>query len=140
MRELAAEAGVSPTTLRNWTRKAPRPLTGSQIGGRTLYTWDQLRAFCAHHPDLPKARMILKTRAPGQQAALPTASDPAHAAAALRNLRAAASSAVDAALAAVRLAEAAAASHREQVESLATTIRAYDDLITQVTGPVTAPR
>ncbi|MCU1588876.1 MAG: hypothetical protein JWP11_132 [Frankiales bacterium] len=138
LRELAGEAGVSETTLRNWTKLSPRPLTGTRTGRTTLYTWAQLRVFCADHEDLPRARTVQKasTRPPG--AAMPA--DPAHVSAALRNLRAAASSTLDAALSSVRLAEATAASHREQVEALRATISAYDDLITQMTAPANAPR
>jgi hypothetical protein len=138
LRELAAEVGVSETTLRNWTKARESPLTGTPAGRTTLYTWAQLRAFCAEHQDLPKARSIQSAARPGPPSG-PVA-DPAHVSAALRNLRAAASSTLDAALSSVRLAEATAASHREQVESLRVTIRAYDDLITQLTGPVTVPR
>jgi len=140
LRELAAEGGISETTLRNWTKVHPHPLEGTRAGRATLYTWAQLRAFCAEHQDLPKARAIRTAPAARGQPPPGTAADPAHVGAALRNLRAAANSTLDAALSSVRLAEATAASHREQVESLAATIRAYDDLITQMTGPVTAPR
>lgn len=140
LRELAAVSGVSPTSLRNWTRRRPRPLKGTPAGSTTVYTCAQLRAFCAAHPDLPAARQYLD-QAPAADPQAPCAvANPAHVAAALRNLRAASSSTLDAALSAARLAEAAAVSHREQIESLAATITAYDDLITQLTGPVTAPR
>lgn len=140
LRALATASGVSLTSLRNWTKRHPRPLKGTRAGSTTVYTCAQLRAFCAAHPDLPAARNYL-FQAPAVGPKPPGADpDPAHVAAALRNLRAASSSTLDAALSAVRLAEAAAVSHREQIESLAATITAYDDLITQMTGPVTAPR
>ncbi len=138
LRELAQEARVSETTLRNWTKLSPRPLTGTRTGRTTLYTWTQLRAFCADHEDLPKSRSVQKTSRQPPPGALPA--DLAHVSAALHNLRAAAGSTLDAALSSVRLAEATAASHREQVEALQATISAYDDLITQLTAPANAPR
>jgi aminopeptidase N len=55
----------------------------------------------------------------------------------LRDLRAAASSNLRVALIASRHAEETARAHREQVEALAATLNAYDDLLTQVTAPRT---
>lgn len=136
---LAREAQVSPSQLRNWTKWPVHPLAGTPAGRSTTHTWAQLRTFVEEHPELPAARkvrrrMVAADRPEGQKG---SAHDPETVRAVLSDLRAAASSNLRAAIAAARLAEQTAISHREQLEALASTVNAYDDLLTQLTAPGT---
>src|SRR6266480_3988247 len=48
---LARRAGVSSTTLRNWTRTIDRPLASTMVGSDTaMYTWAALLRFLNDHP------------------------------------------------------------------------------------------
>lgn len=156
--ELARAIGVvvSLSCLRNWTRTDPALRGTPTSSGQFLYTWAQLRAFCDLHPELPKARAVaarLAARDHGEPApGIPTvnsgpsstpspqesegAADPQQVRAILGDLRAAADYTVNAVLSAARSAEHTATAHREQIEALAAAIRSYDDLLTQLTAPV----
>lgn len=155
--ELARALGVvSVSCLRTWAKSDP-PLRGTETpSGQTLYTWAQLRAFCVLHPERPKARAVtawFAARDHGEAASgTPTANpdpastrspqphdgaaDPQQVRAILGDLRAAADYTVNAVLSAARSAEHTATAHREQIEALAAAIRSYDDLLTQLTAPV----
>lgn len=140
MPELARQCGVSASQLRNWASQASSPLQPVETtNGHRLHTWAQLRAFCTTHPHLPAVRKLERRLAAdaskgGGVAAPP---HPEVVRTVLSNLRAAAASNLSTAITAARLAEATARSHREQLEALASTINAYDDLLTQLTAPVT---
>jgi AcrR family transcriptional regulator len=138
--ELAEQAGVSPSTLRNWATKADPPLARVPGSGRSvLHTWAQLLAFCAVHTELRSAQRVLR-RVRSRESVPPDGALPSDAEtvrAMLRNLRAAAASNLDAALIATRHAEETARAHREQLEAFAGSLHAYDDLLTQLTAPIT---
>jgi hypothetical protein len=137
--QLARETAVSESTLRNWVDVRPDGLSGSD----GLYNWAQLREFCVtHRARFPGARAVLaeldaEAHPPAPRSDARKNADARVMDALIRNLRAATASTLDAAITAAKQAEANARSHREQVESLAATVRAYDDLITQLTGPLT---
>lgn len=138
--QLALEARVSESVLRTWAKRTDRPLERVPSTGRTvLHTWAQLRAFCEAHPDLPAARRIARLHASSLTSSDfevgPT--DPEQVRAVIRNLRAAANSNLNAALIAARHAERTAIANREQLEALAASIHGYDDLLTQLSAPIT---
>lgn len=57
--ELAAEAGVAVSSLRNWTRLEGRPLrTTPASDGTPLCSWSELADFCAANPGQSAARRI----------------------------------------------------------------------------------
>lgn len=143
--QLARACGMSPSALRNWTKKADRPLCGSPThpAGPVLYTWAHLRAFCAEHPELPGVRSVTARIAGTPPAGVRGprlaggAGDPEQVRVILGDLRAAAEYTITAVLSAARSAEQTATAHREQVEALVATIRSYDDLLTQLATPIT---
>ncbi len=114
--ELAAESGISVSTLRNWAKRHEPPLEAVP-GPRTLHTWAQLFEFCEAHPNLYKAPSIVGRRAtpPPRGRAKPGGT--------VAGQRAIADAHLKAILEAVRAAEATARTHREQLEAL---INAYD--------------
>lgn len=141
--QLARAAGVSVSVVRTWAKWRDRPLRGTTTAsGSVMYTWAQLRTFCETHPELPAARRVLSGLAGASSPGPPplgrrAATDPEQVRAALGNLRAAADYTINAVLSAARHAEQTAIAHREQLESLAATIRSFDDLLTQLAPPTT---
>lgn len=141
--EIAKLAGVSESTIRNWTREQP-PLQTITTGARSIgFTWVHLLEFCQLRTDLRGARSVLDRaralQAP-QGAAIQAVTPPIDIESALsvaRAMRSAAESNLDAALIAARQAEATARAHREQLEQLKATIAAYDTALSALTAPTT---
>lgn len=136
--QLARQAGVSATTLRNWTIRDDRPLqTVTTASGIQMYSWRLLLEFCHEHPELrgvetalARSRELLRANNGGS-----STGDQLTLRAALRDLK----MAVDRSLAAVtrsaQLAQETATAHVEIVSALRDTIRAYDSAMTSMTAP-----
>ncbi|MBV9484638.1 MAG: hypothetical protein JO246_01120, partial [Frankiaceae bacterium] len=119
---LAKQAGISSTTLRNWSELADQPLEVVRtVAGARLYSWSALLRFCDRHPDLHGVAAV-RAR---QRNVAETPGDPN-----VRIALAEMKGALDANLAAIaratRLATETAASHAETVAALQRTIRAYE--------------
>jgi hypothetical protein len=141
--ELARHIGISATTIKNWTQREPRPLaTVTASDGSVRFTWSHLNDFCNEHPGLrgvDKIRQRVVGKPPGPN---PATEDPAKVESEdlksiARDLRNAASSSIQIALEAARLAEETARSHRQQLEGLAQVIAAFDAALSQSTAPST---
>lgn len=51
IRALAEQADISGTTLVNWTKRDPHPLSvGTDESGARFITWNDLLEFCSKHP------------------------------------------------------------------------------------------
>jgi hypothetical protein len=55
---MSRAAGISATTLENWTKRVEGPLETVRVGDADGFTWRLLLAFCASHPTLPGARQV----------------------------------------------------------------------------------
>jgi hypothetical protein len=55
---MSKAAGISATTLENWTKRADGPLETVRIGDRVGFTWRLLLTFCDSHPTLQGARQV----------------------------------------------------------------------------------
>ncbi|MQA88067.1 MAG: hypothetical protein GEV03_26480 [Streptosporangiales bacterium] len=139
--ELAQRAGVAASTITNWTRLKRRPLqTVRTSDGAVRFTWSHLKEFCDANPRLRGVTKI-RRRIAGQPLPRTAGSRPATTTpefedlkSLARDLRNAAHENLQAALAAARLAEETARSHREQIERLAAAMAAYDAALTQLTA------
>lgn len=141
--DIARRAGVSASTIWNWTRKDP-PLKSTPVGrGAVGFTWTDLLAFCRARPDLRGSQRILnqadavRALQVRSDAGSPPVANVESALAVARAMRSAAASNLDAALVAARQAEATATAHREQLEQLKVTFDAYDSALIAVTAPTT---
>jgi hypothetical protein len=142
--EIARRAGVSPETIRNWTKRASPLETVRTPDGRTRHTWALLIEFCESNPGLQKAAGVLR-RAKVRENPPPALQEPSTSTAAqleslkslARDLRTAAQTNLEAVRTAARLAEETARAHREQLDQLAMTFAAYDSALSQLTAPET---
>jgi hypothetical protein len=130
-------AGVSRTTLVNWTTADP-PLEISRSGRLRRVSWRQLTTFCRSHPELPAARRVLDAaRAQDRDAAASDSHELDEVRSLARAARAAAAANHEALVVASRLAEETARAHREQLEHLRDSLAALDDALGQFTVPST---
>ncbi len=135
---LARRAGVSSTTLRNWTRTIDRPLASTMVGSDTaMYTWAALLRFLDDHPALPAVQSVRRrVSARSRSMGVDDKENQATLRAALRDMK----TAVDATVAAVgrsaALAREVASAHEELIAALRVTIQAYDSAMTSATAPV----
>lgn len=130
-RQMAAAAGLGPTTITNWAKLPDQPLPHHEVGGKQMFQWGELVAFARSRPGLPAAAKLaarLRTHTDGSAAAAPT--DPETLKAIARDVKAAAASASRAALKGARM-------HLEIVQELCDTITALDDALTQALAPGT---
>ncbi len=138
--ELARAAGVSASTIANWTSRADRPLqTVTTADGAIRYTWSQLQEFCSAHSKLQAARRIRRRALSGLQLKPEEASavQLEELKSLTRDLRTAVHEVLQAAIEAARQNEEAARSHRLQLERFATAFAAYDAGLGQATAPST---
>lgn len=135
---MATQAGVSATTLKNWTIRTDRPLeTVTTVSGTQMYSWRLLLSFCQQHPELRGVDSVLarsrelfrgddETPAPGDHITLRSA---------LRDLRTAADRSADATVRSAKLVQELATAHAEIVAALRDAMRAYDSAMTSITAP-----
>lgn len=140
---LADQAGVSATTLKNWSERADRPLqTIMTQSGAEMYSWRLLLTFCEEHPELRGVETVMarsrKLFHPDHGRTSRT--DQATLRAALRDLKTAVERSVAATVRSAQLAEETAKAHAEVVAALRDTIRAYDSAMTSMTAPEHVPR
>jgi len=136
---LATQAGVSATTLKNWTMRDDRPLrTVVTSSGTQMYSWQFLLDFCSEHPELrgvetalAHSQMLLH----GDDGPPPPANDQVTLQAALRDLKTAVDCSTAAVLRSAQLAQETATAHAEIIVALRDTIRAYDSAMTSMTAP-----
>lgn len=125
---LAKMAGVSSTTLRNWSTLPEHPLdvTVTDSGAR-MYSWSALLQFCDRHPDLHGVAAV-RARQRVVDAGLDGAAG--HGDATLRTAVQEMRRALDSSLAALarsaELATEAAATHEQTIAALRLSIRAYE--------------
>lgn len=139
---LADQAGVSATTLKNWSARSDRPLqTVMTPSGSQMYSWRLLLRFCDEHPELRGVETVVaRSRQSLHRAPEPTSpSDQATLRAALRDLKTAVDRSVAATVRQAQLARETAAAHAEVVEALRDTIRALDSAMTSMTAPEHLP-
>jgi hypothetical protein len=139
---LADQAGVSATTLKNWSKRSDRPLqTMMTPSGSQMYSWRLLLRFCDEHPELRGVETVIdRSRQMLHPVAEPTSpSDQATLRAALRDLKTAVERSVAATVRSAQLAQETAAAHAEVVAALRDTIRAYDSAMTSMTAPEHLP-
>jgi len=135
---LASLAGVSATTLRNWTLREDRPLrTVTTASGTEMYSWRLLLEFCHEHPELRGVEIPLaKSRKIFEEGTEPSSpGDENTLKAALRDMKTAVDRSVAAVARSAQLAEETATAHAEIIAALRDTIRAYDSAMTSITAP-----
>lgn len=140
--ELAKRAGLSATTIRNWTRRQPALVSARTPDGKLRFSWADFISYCKANPGLRGAARVLRgSQAESAQGGPSTPLDPAVEAESLRavarDLKTACQRTMDALVTAARLAEETARAHREQLEQLTTTMAAYDAALSQMTAPRT---
>jgi hypothetical protein len=135
---LASQAGVSATTLKNWSTRDDQPLqTIATSSGTPMYSWRLLLHFCEEHPELrgvetalDRSRKLFRgddePSAPADQVTLR---------AALRDLKTAVDRSTAAVVRSAQLAQETATAHVEIIAALRDTIRAYDSAMTSMTAP-----
>lgn len=139
---MATQAGVSATTLKNWTLRTDRPLqTITTTSGTQMYSWRLLLSFCNEHRELRGVDTALaRSRKLFHGDDEPSASvDQATLQAALRDLRTAADRSADATVRSAELVQALATAHAEIVAALRDAMRAYDSAMTSMTAPEHVP-
>jgi hypothetical protein len=135
---LASQAGVSPTTLKNWSGRDDRPLqTIPTPSGTPMYSWRLLLHFCDDHPEL---RGVDTVRDRSQKVFRednepPAPADQVTLRAALRDLKTAVDRSTAAVVRSAQLAQETATAHAEIIAALRDTIRAYDSAMTSITAP-----
>lgn len=76
IRALAEQADVSGTTLGNWTKREPHPLSvGTDESGARFITWHDLLEFCSKHPTQRGVKKVYAAARERLEGAAPT-SDP----------------------------------------------------------------
>jgi hypothetical protein len=125
---LARKAGVSSTTLRNWSNMAEHPLEARLTdSGARVFSWSALLQFCDHHPDL---HGVAAVRAQQRIADAGLDDGDGHGDATLRTALQEMRRALDANLAAIaratELATETAGTHAQVVAALQQTIRALE--------------
>jgi hypothetical protein len=135
---LAGQAGVSATTLKNWSMRDDRPLqTIATSSGAAMYSWRLLLRFCDEHPELrgvetalDRSRKLLsgdnEPSTPAEQATLR---------AALRDLKTAVDRSTAAVVRSAQLVQETATAHAEIIAAMRDTIRAYDSAMSSMTAP-----
>lgn len=139
---LASQAGLSATTLKNWTTRDDRPLrTVTTPAGVQMYSWRLLLDFCQEHPELRGVEAALaqsrKLVGGGDEPSPPT--DLVTLRAALRDLKTAVDRSTAAVVRSAELARETGVAHAEVVAALRDTIRAYDSALTSITAPEHLP-
>src|SRR6266568_1553113 len=132
---LADQAGVSATTLRNWSARGDRPLqTVMTPSGSEMYSWRLLLTFCEEHPELRGVETVIarsrKLLHPVDE--LTPLTDQATLRAALRDLKTAVERSVAATVRSAELAPATAKAHADVIAAVRDTIRAYDSAMTSM--------
>jgi hypothetical protein len=138
--ELARLAGVSSTTLRNWTRVADRPLVTTLVGSSEMFTWGDLLRFCADHPAMPATHAVLRRASTrSSSTGIGADQDEATLRAALRDMKTAVDAGITAVARSAALAREVASAHEDIVGQLSVIVRAYDSAMTWATAPTHGP-
>ena len=141
---LATQAGVSATTLKNWTMREDRPLrTIVTSSGTPMHSWRLLLDFCHDHRELRGVETVLdrsrKLFHGDDEASLPADERQVQVQvtlqAALRDLKTAVDRSTAAVVRSAQLAQETAAANAEIIVALRDTIRAYDSAMTSMTAP-----
>lgn len=73
IRALAEQADVSGTTLDNWTKREPHPLSvGTDESGARFITWHDLLEFCSKHPTQRGVKKVYAAARERLEGATPT--------------------------------------------------------------------
>src|SRR4051794_19277640 len=73
IRALAEQADISGTTLANWTKRDPHPLSlGTDESGARFITWHDLLEFCSKHPTQRGVKKVYAAARERLEGAAPT--------------------------------------------------------------------